>query len=584
VRPLTLRTKIFFIFLGASLLTVVPTLGMVAHVVEQRVYERATEELRRGGEALSINWGLQDEILLGDARVRALDPEVPALLQEGDTVRLRRVLSWGVAEGRMVLALDSLGERLLGPALDTVGVGDRLRSGSAVFTGLPSGPLRAALWPVMQGDTLVGAVGVGMPMDQRAAERMAEVAGHQVALVVGGEIVATTLHDTISAELAARPLAGIAEGSGTWRVSLGELPYLYRVQAISAAGGTVSTVLFRPVSDELRTATAILGAVGVIGVLALLLALLIAGMVARIVARPTQALAKAATHIARGDYGTPLPRGGGDEIGQLANAFAEMRDAIAEREARLREAQTELVHREKLAAMGRLVAQLSHEINNPIYNIQNCLEALARRGDPNDPNREFLDLARDELDRMAGLTRQLLDQSRPLSEAAAPTDLNALVQRVLSLAAQRLEERRVELRLELDPDLPEVVVHADAIQQVLANLVGNALDAMPSGGILTLTTRAAPETVEIEVEDSGQGIGDADLPRIFEAFYSTKPGIRGMGLGLFVSEGIVRGHGGTLRAESRVGEGSRFRVRLPRDPLAPRFLEADTPATAEAHG
>jgi len=583
VRPLSLRTKIFFIFLGASLLTVVPTLGMVAHVVEQRVYERATEELRRGGEALAINWSLQDEILLGDARVRALDPEVPVLMEPEDSAQLRRVLSWGVAEGRMVLATDSLGNRLLGPSLAAAGGDDRLRQGTAVFTAVPGGPLRAALWPVMRGDTVVGTVGVGMPLDQRAAERMAEVAGHAVALVVRGEIMAATLHDTLSAVMASRELAGIAEGSGTWRVSLGELPYLYRVQPVPDADGSVVAVLFRPVSEELGTATAILGAIGVIGVLALLLALLIAGMVARIVARPTQALAAAATHIARGDYDTPLPEGGGDEIGQLAKAFAEMREAIAEREARLREAQSELVHREKLAAMGRLVAQLSHEINNPIYNIQNCLEALARRGDPEDPNREFLELARDELDRMAGLTRQLLDQSRPLSEAAAPADLNALVERVLALSAAEIEARQVELVLRLDPQLPEVVAHADAIQQVLANLVGNALDAMPHGGVLSLETHAEEDAVLIEVGDSGQGIGDADLPRIFEAFYSTKPGIRGMGLGLFVSEGIVRGHGGTLLVQSSVGQGSRFVVRLPRDPLAPRFLDADSPATVEAY-
>ena len=131
-----------------------------------------------------------------------------------------------------------------------------------------------------------------------------------------------------------------------------------------------------------------------IGLAALLLALVLAGIVSRIVAKPAQTLAAAAASLARGNFTAPLPRAAGDEIGQLAGAFADMRAAIAERESRLRSAQAELVHREKLAAMGRLVAQLSHEINNPIYNIQNCLEALARRGDPNDPNREFLELAR----------------------------------------------------------------------------------------------------------------------------------------------------------------------------------------------
>jgi two-component system, NtrC family, sensor kinase len=275
------------------------------------------------------------------------------------------------------------------------------------------------------------------------------------------------------------------------------------------------------------------------------------------------------TQLAQGDYGAPLPPDSGDEIGQLARTFGEMRSAIAEREARLRSAQAEMIHREKLAAMGRLVAQLSHEINNPIYNIQNCLEALVRRGDPDDPNREFLELAREELNRMAVLTRQLLDQSRPLSDAAEPLDLNALVRRVLTLAQPRLEAHAISVDLELDTALPEVVAHPDAIQQVLANLIDNAIDVMLGGGTLRIATRAAAEVVEVSVEDTGPGIPDEQLSRIFEAFYTTKPGVRGIGLGLFVSEGIVRGHRGRLLAESRIGRGSRFVVQLPRETLGP---------------
>ena len=185
-----------------------------------------------------------------------------------------------------------------------------------------------------------------------------------------------------------------------------------------------------------------------------MLALLLAGVISRIVARPAQALAEASARMARGDFAAPLPRGGADEIGQLARAFGEMRRAIADREARLSSAQAEMIHREKLAAMGRLVAQLSHEINNPIYNIQNCLEALERRGNPADPNREFLTLAQEELARMASLTRRLLDQSRPQSDASSLLNLNALVGRVLTLARPELEARGVEVAAELAPDLP----------------------------------------------------------------------------------------------------------------------------------
>ena len=234
-----------------------------------------------------------------------------------------------------------------------------------------------------------------------------------------------------------------------------------------------------------------------------------------------------------------------------------------------------MIHREKLAAMGRLVAQLSHEINNPIYNIQNCLEALERRGDPSDPNREFLTLAQEELARMATLTRQLLDQSRPVSDAAQPVSLNALVQRVVTLGGDELAARGIRVAQELAPSLPPVVVHPEGIQQVLANLVNNACDAMPGGGTLTLRTRADAEAVEVEVEDTGMGIAERDLPHIFEAFYTTKPGVAGIGLGLFVSEGIIRGHRGRLSVESARGRGSRFTVRLPRETLDEAMRQAE---------
>src|SRR5690606_5711791 len=144
-----------------------------------------------------------------------------------------------------------------------------------------------------------------------------------------------------------------------------------------------------------------------------------------------------------------------------------------------------------------------------------------------DPNREFLVLARDELQRMAVLTRQLLDQSRPLSDAATPVDMNQLVRRVITLSEGHLVEARIEVDFDLEPDLPHVVAHPDAIQQVLANLVANAIDAMPRGGVLRVRTRSEGTVVETVVEDTGVGIRDEDLPRIFEAFYTTKPGIRG---------------------------------------------------------
>gem|GEM_PF-677320 len=565
---LSLRTKVFLLFAGAALLTVIPAFVLIARAVEDRVYERATEELLRAAEALAVTWELEDEVLLQDARLRALEPAVAESLAAGDTARLRRLLERQLAEGRVVIAADSAGRPLIGPAPDSATLWQSVGLGSIIaLPDADSVPVRIAVWPVWLEARPVGIVGVGVRLDGRVARRLDEASGTDVALVVDGLLTAATLPDSAVHQLGEVDLAVVVERGGTWRRMLDGRWYLYRVQPLRAQGAPAAVLLFRTVGDELRIARGIRNSLVGILMVALVLALLLAGLVARIVARPAQALAEAAAKLAHGDYGAPLPPDSGDEIGQLTRTFGEMRSAIAEREARLRSAQAEMIHREKLAAMGRLVAQLSHEINNPIYNIQNCLEALARRGNPDDPNREFLDLAREELERMALLTRQLLDQSRPLSDAAEPVDVNAVVRRVTTLARTRLDAHAIHLDLALDPRLPAVVVHPDAIQQVLANLVDNAVDVMLGGGTLRVATSTDADSIEVSVEDSGPGIPEAELTRIFEAFYTTKPGVRGIGLGLFVSEGIVRGHRGRLTVESREGKGSRFVVHLPRKTL-----------------
>lgn len=574
---LTVRTKVFLLFAAASLLTLVPVLVLVTRLVEDRVYERAEQELVTDEASFVSEYYDSNEELSQAARRFALEREIQALVRDGDSLGLARAFARGVGKDQVGVAVDSTGRSLVGPALDT----SIVNSASTALYVPDDGrdPMRVAVWWVyvdtaaaVSADSVVseeadsvrvGVVGVARPVDENAVKGWRILTGSDVALMTGSplRITSSTLPpDSI------RFLE--AEGGATPGLHLESTARMrYRVIRLATVGSDASLVLLRPVGDELDVAVGIKQAVYGIGVVALALALVLALIVSRIVARPAQALAKAATGLARGDYGAPLPKPSGDEIGQLTSAFREMRSAIAERERRLRSVQAELINREKLAAMGRLVAQLSHEINNPIYNIQNCLEVLDRRINQRDPNREFLALAREELQRMAGLTRQMLDQSRPLADAAQPLDLNQLVQRVMTLAGTQAAAHRIEAKLNLQPNLPLVVAHPDALQQVLANLVENAVDAMPEGGTLTVTTRADAEAVEVLIEDTGVGISEEDLPHIFEAFYTTKPGVSGIGLGLFVSEGIIRGHRGRLVVESRPGEGSRFLVQLPRETM-----------------
>jgi signal transduction histidine kinase len=585
MRRLSVRTKVFFLFTGASLLTVVPALILISEAVEERVYERATNELVSASDALRTYWSVQDEALQENARRVALERGVAELLEEGDTARLRAALARQVGERRVILAVDSLGHSLLGPRLDSATLHTGSERATVTFHADGGPPLRVSVWPVFTDSGRVGMVGVGSRIDDRVIREIRDITGGaDVALVLSDTILGTTLPDSLAQVLQTMDLPLVLQRGGIWRREVERLPYLYSVNRLTTGEVDGAVLLLRPIAQELRVARGIQQSLIGIGLTTLVSALLLALIVARIVARPAQLLATAAGDLARGDYDAPLPKDSGDEIGQLTRAFAEMRAAIAKREEQLRSTQAELIHREKLAAMGRLVAQLSHEINNPIYNIQNCLEVLDRRGDKNDPNREFLELAREELQRMAVLTRQLLDQSRPLSEAATELDLNQLIQRVLTLARPRLEEHAIRAELDLAPELPAVVAHADAMQQVFANLVDNAVDAMPAGGRLQVSSRVVEDDVEIVVQDTGAGIAAEHLPHVFEAFYSTKPGVRGLGLGLFVSEGIVRGHRGQLSVESRSGEGTRFIVRLPLQALDPAFFTAGVGSSDAAAG
>ena len=586
---ISIRVKIFLLFAVATLLTVIPALVLISRAVEERVYERATEELVAANEALRTYWRVQDDALLESARRVALERGVAEQLQTGDTAGLRRTLRETVVQRLEVLALDSAGVTLVGPVLDTASISQGAREGSIVaFPRSSEVPIRLAIWPVWTDSGYAGVVGVGSRLDGDRVRELKDVTGGaEVALVVDDSVVATTLPDSLVSVLSAMELPSVVQRGGIWRRVVERLPYLYYASPLPTEEASAGVLLLRPVAQELRVAQGIRRSVLGVGATALLLALVLAFIVARIVARPAQTLAAAASELARGNFDAPLPSSSGDEVGQLTRAFGEMRSAIAEREARLRTAQAELIHREKLAAMGRLVAQLSHEINNPIYNIQNCLEVLDRRGNPDDPNREFLVLAREELHRMAVLTRQLLDQSRPLSDAARQLDLNQLVNRVVTLATRELEAHRIQVMTELRPGLPTVMAHPDAMQQVLANLVANAIDAMPGGGVLWLRTTADDDGVEVVVEDTGSGIADEHLPHIFEAFYTTKPGVNGVGLGLFVSEGIVRGHRGQLRVQSRLGQGTTFTIRLPLETLNPSFtlsepVDADSEHVASA--
>jgi two-component system sporulation sensor kinase A len=222
---------------------------------------------------------------------------------------------------------------------------------------------------------------------------------------------------------------------------------------------------------------------------------------------------------------------------------------------------------ERLAASGRLAAAVAHEINTPLQSIQNYLYLL--RSSPAEQSTAFLDLASSEITRVSTLLHRLLDLHRPGHRLIELIDSNAIIERVVLLLGSALRGCSIRVEQELAPDLPQFLGQRDALMQVLLNLLLNAIDAMPCGGVLRIVTRQARETidqserwcVQIIVADNGPGIAFDLQERIFDPFFTTKP--HGSGLGLAVSRQLVEQHGGSLRVQSIPGSGATFIVSLP---------------------
>jgi signal transduction histidine kinase len=260
-----------------------------------------------------------------------------------------------------------------------------------------------------------------------------------------------------------------------------------------------------------------------------------------------------------------------DALGGQGGTVSVLHDMTRARELEHHRVRQQLFESEKLAATGRLAASIAHEINNPLEAIKNSLYLLVRQTAPDDPNRQFLDLAQRETERVSRIIRQMLGVSRP-SVAFAPVSVNDVLREALQLLEPQLRQSHIVPTVELSDGLPEVLASVDQLKQVFLNLLLNAKEAMPHGGGLLIQTRIAHQGdaeflagrhVIVRIRDDGGGIPPDVLPHVFEPFFSTKADRHGTGLGLWVCQDIIKQHGGHILVRSMVGKGTTFLVALP---------------------
>jgi two-component system NtrC family sensor kinase len=251
----------------------------------------------------------------------------------------------------------------------------------------------------------------------------------------------------------------------------------------------------------------------------------------------------------------------GTEIASVGS-FVDLRERL-EMERALRRTQEQLLQSEKLAAMGRLTSQIAHELNNPLYGIMNTLELLKTEVSPQSKRRKILEMALSETVRLSELLHKMLSFSKPDQEQRQPVDINTVIDEILLLHEKQLRENDIHIAATFSDGLGRVNASKDQLRQVFLNMVANARDAMAGGGTLTVTTSGDGEKVIIEVTDTGTGIKEEYMDKIFDSFFTTKGEVKGVGLGLSVCYGFIKDHGGDIVVKSEVGTGTTFVITLP---------------------
>jgi two-component system NtrC family sensor kinase len=289
----------------------------------------------------------------------------------------------------------------------------------------------------------------------------------------------------------------------------------------------------------------------------ILVAVMIAIPISRSITRPVETLARATEKVAQGDRTVTVPVEGTGELAVLARSFNTMVET-------LRTTEQQLLQSEKLASVGQLAAGVAHEINNPLGTILLFSDIMRKELPADDPRRDDVTMIIDEATRCKTIVADLLNFARQNEVLAQTTDVNALLREMIEEIAVQPVFEQVKIATQLEPSLPNIQADPAQLREVFVNLMTNAAEAMEGGGSLTITTaNAEDEMIKIAFQDTGCGIPEQNLSKIFTPFFTTKAIGKGTGLGLAIVYGIIKMHRGQIYVESEVGVGTTFTITLP---------------------
>ncbi|HLF14634.1 MAG TPA: ATP-binding protein [Bacteroidota bacterium] len=580
---------------------------MVNVAMREHISTRAAADLRTHRSTMTALFSLQLEELGKTTELFAETPRLKAVAELGDSNTVRQLMSelqpgigadiLGVADrdGRQMSGSRS-GElfrfhpSLFFPRDDSL----RARVIAGV-TALDTAVYRIASAPILVGTDVVGRLILGFRISDAYLGSLKEMIGSDLALTVDRRPAVTTLAGG-EREGIARWLREGATDIDAGPEAAQNLPSIpagnesFMTTAIAPAGyGPAATrdqvrlVILKPIRRETELALEpVLRSFILLSAAVLVVTIGVGFLVSRGVTRPIAGLVRGTAEISRGnyDYAMEIPKG--VELKFLATKFGEMSASLKEKVRqlgernmelelalrKLRETQEELIRSERLAATGKLTAQLSHEINNPVHNILSSLQTALKKTPADAASRELLEVAYDEVERLARLTKQLLivyRDSVTSPEPRKPVDINAIVRDVVASSGEMLRQNRVAVDLFLAERIPLIGGSDDKLKQLFLNLIVNARDAMPEGGRLSISSSAGDGRIRVAVADTGMGIPPENINRVFDAFFTTKGKVSGTGLGLSVSYGIVQQHKGTITVQSRPGQGATFTVTFPAD-------------------